>query len=91
MTDDTDAQARRRRFLAMTEAGKAVLAAEDAHARAAQDARPAQDPGLRGQQGATDESTERRRRFLEMTEAGRAVLAAAAEDAARRGGGGSAR
>jgi len=86
MTDDTDAQARRRHFLGMTPVGKAVLAAEDAHAQAAEDANP---PGQRrGPLLATDESTERRRRFLEMTAAGRAVLAAAAEDAARRGGGG---
>jgi len=84
MTDDTDAQARRQRFLAMTPAGKAVLAAEDAKARAAQDA--AVPSGRRGPLLATDESTERRRRFLEMTPAGRAALAAAAEDAARRGG-----
>ncbi len=83
-TADDAAQERRRRFLDMTEAGKAVLAAEDTAARAAEDASPIRS---RGQQGATGESTERRRRFLEMTAAGRAVLAAAAEDAARRGGG----
>ncbi len=87
-TDDTGTGAtadRRRRFLDMTYAGQAVLAAEDAAARAAEDA--TSPSGRRGPLLAMDESTERRRGFLEMTAAGRAVLAAAAEDAARRGGG----
>lgn len=86
MTDDTDAQARRRHFLSLTTVGKAVLAAavDETPARAAQD--PGPGPAGRGQ--ATPESTaERRLRFLGMTPAGRAVLAAAAEDAPRRGGG----
>jgi len=85
MTDDTDAQARRRHFLGLTHVGRAVLAAaaDETPARAAQD--PGPGPAGRGQ--ATPESTaERRRHFLGATPAGRAVLAD--EDALGRQGGG---